>query len=206
MASRSLVSALRAVAGRVAVGFGRLLGVRHEAMCVYATSLEEGTVATRLPPGVEVDVERVGDVSNLPASAATDAAPSDFVAVARDTADGTPGGVLGWAFARVDAPVRVGECVRPLAFEGAYVWGLFVEPAVRGDGVGTALVTTLTARVARDRTGAAFALVGRSNASSRAVFERVGFECVAETTRLAVLGRHPPTGLVLGTRTYREPR
>jgi hypothetical protein len=65
-----------------------------------------------------------------------------------------------------------------------------------------ALASALTGTVARDRYGSEFALIERSNARSRRVFERVGYGCVDETARVAVGGRRPPTGIVLGTRTY----
>lgn len=199
-----------ALAGAVGEALGRVPGVDWEPMCVYATALAEVPEGGRAPSSVDVAVERVADLSDVPASATVDAEPSDVVAVARRSEDdasrgeGSRGAVVGWAFARVDAPVRVRECVRPLAFEGAYVWGLYVDPSVRGQGVGTALVAAVTARVARDRYGAAFALVARSNATSRQLFERVGYECVGETARVSVFGRRPPTHLVLGARTYAD--
>jgi len=174
--------------------------------------------------GVTVAVETVADAPDVPAET-TSATPADLVAVAsadhstdepavestdgpvrgsteEPTVDSTESEILGWAFARVDSPVRVEECVRPLAFKGAYLWGLFVEPRARSRGVGAALAGALTDAVARDRYGSAFALVDRSNARSRRVFERVGYRCVDETVRVTVGGRRPPTGVVLGARTY----
>jgi GNAT superfamily N-acetyltransferase len=167
-------------------------------MCVYATALEAFEPVDATPDDVRVAVELIEDARALPTETAG-VEPSDLVATA--SADGA---IVGWAFARVDPPLRVRECVRTLVFEGAYMWGLFVESPARGRGVGGALVSALTDSVARDRYGSAFALVERANARSRRVFERVGYRCVDETVRVAVGGRRPPTGALLGTRTYAD--
>ena len=167
-------------------------------LCVYANALAAFEPVDAAPEDVRIAVERFEDARALP-EATTDAEPTDLVATAS-----VDGGVVGWAFARVDSPMCVGECVRPLVFEGAYLWGLFVESGARGRGVGAALVSAVTDAVARDRYGSAFALVERSNGRSRRVFERVGYRCVDETARVTVGGRRPPTGVVLGARTYAD--
>ena len=167
-------------------------------MCVYANALGAFEPVDAAPEDVRIAVERFEDARALP-EATTDAEPTDLVATA--SADDA---VVGWAFARVDSPMRVGECVRPLVFEGAYLWGLFVESGARGRGVGAGLVSALTDAVAGDRYGSAFALVERSNARSRRVFERVEYRCVDETVRVTVGGRRPPTGVLFGTRTYAD--
>lgn len=204
MKGRGLASGLWRVPAAAVAGLRALRAVRWDEMCVYANALEAFDPIDAGPDDVRVTVERVEHARGLPTET-SGAEPSDLVAVARadDRPDGSTGdAVVGWAFARVDPPVRVVECVRPLAFEGAYLWGLFVESPARGGGVGAALVSALTDAVAGDRYGSAFALVERSNARSRRVFERVGYRCIDETVRVAVGGWRPPTGVVLGTRTY----
>jgi GNAT superfamily N-acetyltransferase len=199
MSGRGLASSLGRVRASAVSGLRDLGAVAWDEMRVYATALEAFEPVEPAPEAASIAVERVADARALP-DEATGAEPTDLVATA--SADGA---VVGWAFARVDPPVRVGECVRPLVFEGAYLWGLFVEPGARGRGVGAALVSALTDAVARDRYRWAFALVEGSNAESRRVFERVGYECVDETVRVAVGGRRPPTGFVFGSRTYANP-
>lgn len=204
MKGRGLASALGRVPAAAVARARSLDVVEWGQMCVYANGLEGFEPIDDLPESVDVVVERVEHARGLPTET-SGAEPSDLVAVARadDRPDGSTGdAVVGWAFARVDPPVRVVECVRPLAFEGAYLWGLFVESPARGRGVGAALVSALTDAVAGDRYGSAFALVERSNARSRRVFERVGYQCIDETARVAVGGWRPPTGFVLGSRTY----
>jgi L-amino acid N-acyltransferase YncA len=191
-------SVLGRVSAAAVAGLRSLGAVRWEEMCVYASALEAFEPVDAAPDDVRVAVDLVEDARALPTETAG-AEPSDLVATA--SADGV---VVGWAFARADPPLRVGECVRLLVFEGAYVWGLFVESPARGRGVGATLVSALTDAVARDRYGSAFALVESSNARSRRVFERVGYRCVDETLRVAVGGRRPPTGALLGARTYTD--
>lgn len=198
MSSRGFASVLRRVLAATATRVRALGRVRWDAMCVYANALEAFERVDLAPDDVRIAVERVADVRALPAET-TGAEPSDLVATA--SADGV---VVGWVFARVDPPMRVDECVRPLVFEGAYLWGLFVESSARDRGVGAALVSALTDAVAGDRYGSAFALVERSNARSRRVFERVGYECVDETVRVTVADRRPPVASVLGARTYAD--
>jgi len=224
MSGRGLASVLRRVSTATAARALALGGLRWDALCVYAIALDAFEPIGGSPEGVTVAVETVADAPDVPAET-TSATPADLVAVAsadhstdepavestdgpvrgsteEPTVDSTESEILGWAFARVDSPVRVEECVRPLAFKGAYLWGLFVEPRARSRGVGAALAGALTDAVARDRYGSAFALVDRSNARSRRVFERVGYRCVDETVRVTVGGRRLPTGVVLGARTY----
>lgn len=198
MSGRGLSSVLERVPAAAVAGLRGLGDVSWEGISVYASALESFEPVETTPEGVRIAVEWVEDARPLPTET-VGAEPSDLVATA--TADGA---VMGWAFARVDPPVRVEECVRALVFEGAYVWGLFVESPARGRGVGAALVSALTDAVARDRYGSAFALAERSNATSRRVFERVGYRCVDETVRVTFGGKRPPTGVLFGARTYAD--
>jgi len=86
--------------------------------------------------------------------------------------DGAPGGYL---FLSVDARHEIHPLERTLAFDGAYVRRVYVDPAHRNEGVATALVST-ACELARDQ-GAdrATALVALDNVPSRSLFAGLGF-------------------------------
>lgn len=71
----------------------------------------------------------------------------------------------------------VSPLARRLEFDGAYLWGLYVDPAWRRRGTATALVSRALSELA-DRTTAASAhtLVGADNLPSKRVLRSAGFE------------------------------
>lgn len=105
------------------------------------------------------------------ALAADPLAPDDFVLTAvRDDR------IIGYCCLG-NRPVFVPELERRVAFPGAYVWRVYVDPGERGRGVGTSIVahavhvagTTLAAPTVS-------ALVAPDNVPSRRAFARLGFE------------------------------
>jgi len=95
-----------------------------------------------------------------------------------------------------DRPVFVPELRRRIAFDGSYLWRLYVTPAERGQGIGTSLVeeaieTTRTA-IEADRI---IALLAPDNVPSRRAFDKLGFQ---PTTRYTSTG--------VGRRAYHRRR
>lgn len=173
-------------------------GVERETLYVYAAGLDD-VRRTEPPAGVAVSVNRATDVdsaadaepSTTPPSASTAGVqPSDFVAIASE-ADGSP---VGWALVRLESPVTVEERGLTVRFDGAYLWGLFVDPRERGRGVGSALVAAASEFAASDRVRSAYALVAAENEASRRAFERVGYDRVEVVSRyrLPLVGRYVP--------------
>jgi ribosomal protein S18 acetylase RimI-like enzyme len=89
-----------------------------------------------------------------------------------------------------DRPVYVPELRQRLTFEGSYLWGLYVAPAERGRGIGTAIVaravTATAASLAADRI---VALVAPDNLPSRKAFARLGFRPNKRYTSYGLFGR-----------------
>lgn len=111
-------------------------------------------------------------------------APDDVVLLARRDGDVVGGCCLA------DRRIYVPELRRRLRFPGAYLWDLYVRPAARGGGVGTALVAR-----AVEVAGSAFetpsiaALVAPDNLPSRAAFAAVGFSPDARFSTVGAFGR-----------------
>lgn len=87
--------------------------------------------------------------------------------------DGSP---VGYLFLSIDARRHVDPLERTLAFDGAYVRRVFVDPERRGEGVATALVSTACSHAAGEGADRATALVALDNVPSRSLFEGRGFE------------------------------
>ena len=85
-------------------------------------------------------------------------------------------------------PVYVPELHRRLKFDGTYLWKLFVAPAERGRGIGSAIIgqaiESSAASVAKIE-----ALVAPDNIPSRHAFSGCGFQPVERFTSLGI-GRH----------------
>lgn len=89
-----------------------------------------------------------------------------------------------------DRPVYVPELRRRFTFEGSYLWNLYVTPAERGRGIGTAIVaravTATAASLAADRV---VALVAPDNLPSRKAFAGLGFRPTERYTSYGLFGR-----------------
>ncbi|WP_226480498.1 GNAT family N-acetyltransferase [Natrinema amylolyticum] len=86
------------------------------------------------------------------------------------------GRARGYLFLSVDTAHEIGPLERTLAFDGAYVRRVFVDPAHRNRGIATAMVAEACRRARERGARRATALVAVDNAPSRALFERHGFE------------------------------
>lgn len=88
-------------------------------------------------------------------------------------------------------PVYVPALERRLDPPGVYCWDLYVRPAARNRGVGTALIAA-AARWARERSDAErlSALVAPDNVPSRRAFEAMGFRPTRRHTALGLTGRN----------------
>lgn len=142
------------------------------------------------PDNVTLTVARAAD--GVPASL-RDAplAPDDLLVRAER------GGTYAGHCCLSDRPVYVPELRQRLTFEGSYLWGLYVTPAERGRGIGTAIVaravTATAASLAADRI---VALVAPDNLPSRKAFARLGFRPTERYTSYGLFGRE---------RHYRRP-
>lgn len=87
------------------------------------------------------------------------------------------GRVVGVQPVTIDRPFPVEPLQRTIEFDGAYFWGLYVDPAWRRRGVATALVARALSFVAErtDRTRVQ-TLVGSDNVPSKRLLTGVGFE------------------------------
>lgn len=85
--------------------------------------------------------------------------------------------VVGVQPVTIDRPFRVEPLERTIDFDGAYFWGIYVDPEWRRRGVATALVARALSFVAErtDRTRVQ-ALVGADNVPSKRMLTGVGFE------------------------------
>lgn len=84
-----------------------------------------------------------------------------------------------------DRPVYVPELRRRLTVDGAYLWRLYVDPAERGRGIGSAIVGRAVEAAADGDAARIQALVAPDNVPSRRAFRSLGF---APTARHASLG------------------
>lgn len=110
-------------------------------------------------------------------------APGDRIVVAR-----RDGRSVGWCCLS-DRPMYVPELRRRLAFEGAYLWRLYVRPSDRGRGVGTALVARAVRAAGRGHTtDSVVALVAPDNVPSRKTFRGLGFRPTERFTAAGCLG------------------
>ena len=87
-----------------------------------------------------------------------------------------------------DRPVYVPELRRRLAFDGTYLWRLYVPPPQRGRGIGTAVIGRAVEAAASDA-DRIVALVAPDNVPSRAAFAGVGFRPTARFTSVGAFGR-----------------
>jgi len=136
-----------------------------------------------VPDGVSIEARPASGISLSKLDGAP-LAPSDLIVLA--CRDGRP---VGWCCLS-DRPVYVPELDRRLRFPGAYLWRLYVDPAERGHGIGTAIVRQA---VAYAHTGMdaprITALVAPDNLPSRKAFGALGFTPTERYTSAGCLGR-----------------
>ena len=133
------------------------------------------------PAGIRLSATRAADgVSDRLAE--TPLAPDDLIV--RAHRDGETVGSCCLSH----RPVYVPELHRRLDFEGTYLWKLFVAPAERGHGVGSAIIGRAIEASATTATGIE-ALVAPDNLPSRRAFGGCGFRPVERFTSLGA-GRH----------------
>jgi len=87
-----------------------------------------------------------------------------------------------------DRQLYVPELHRRITFPGAYLWRVYVPPAERGQGIGTAIVAEAVSLVAETDAEAVCALIGPDNLPSRAAFRSVGFEPTERYTAAGLFG------------------
>jgi len=87
---------------------------------------------------------------------------------------------VGYCFCSVDATLEIAPLERSLAFDGAYLRRVYVDPAHRERGVASALVAAACEWARDEGAQRATALVARDNVPSRALFESHGFEVVTD--------------------------
>jgi len=99
-----------------------------------------------------------------------------------------------------DRPVYVPELDRRLAFPEAYLWRVYVDPAHRGQGIGTSLIGRAVDAASETFEAASLsALVAPDNVPSRRAFASAGFEQCEQYATVGV-GDHqwtrgdPPRG------------
>jgi GNAT superfamily N-acetyltransferase len=144
-------------------------GVRAAKMDLYVRSGADPP--ERSPDGVRFEAMPADTVDPADCPEADDLESDDRVVLAR--VDGT---VAGYVFVS-DRPVRVAHVGRRLAPEGAYVWRLFVDPAYRERGIGTALVAQAVATGRKAfGTASAAAVIAVDNDPSKLAFRANGFE------------------------------
>lgn len=143
----------------------------------------------------EVAIESVDPDGDLPSFLAeAHLAPGDEVLLAR-----RDGEVLGGC-CLADRPTYVPELRRRVHFPGAYLWDLYVRPAARGQGLGTALIErSVAVACSTFEVGPIAALVAPDNLPSRAAFDAVGFSPDVRFSTVGLFGRTWHDRTELGT-------
>lgn len=168
------------------------LGLVVAVMVRYETGPATAGSARPVPAAFDVDSWRADDPA-LPGSVPGSLDADDVVVGAT-----YEGELVGYCVlsSRTVSVREIGDTVEP---HGVYLWDLYVRPAYRGRGLGTALLQRaraddVVATAAAERgEGGVEALVAADNRPSRAAFRSAGFE---PTERLVSIG--------LGGRTYRR--
>lgn len=157
-------------------------------MVRYETRPAAATEQPSVPAAFALDSWRADDPS-LPDGVPESLEPSDVVVGATFEGD-----LVGYCVVSPrDVFVReIGAVVEP---SGVYLWDLYVQPAYRGRGLGTALLRRARAESAVPDGDTIEALVALNNHPSRQAFRSAGFE---PTERLVSVG--------LGDRRYRRTR
>lgn len=128
----------------------------------------DGAESVAVPEGVSLSVTTAAE--GVPDRLAGDPlAPSDRLVRARRGETTVGSCVVS------DRAVYVPELRRRLSFDGAYLWRLYVAPAERGRGIGTAIVSRTVAAAAAAGADWIVALVAPDNLPSRRAFRSLGF-------------------------------
>lgn len=145
-------------------------GVRLGRLDRYVRST--GVVDDPLDPDVVEEIRVRRAAAGVPAALADDPVdPADRILSAR-----LEGRRVGYCVLS-DRPVTVPALDRELTFPGAYVWRVYVEPAERGRGIGTALVAAaVSAGSTEFGADTVSALIAPDNVPSRRAFHSMGFE------------------------------
>lgn len=83
--------------------------------------------------------------------------------------------IVGQALVSPGGPVYVPELDRTIGFDGAYLWGVTVDPAWRRKGIASALLAAGLQEIRTADVPTAHALVAPDNHPSRALFREAGF-------------------------------
>lgn len=165
---------------------GQRLGLVVALMVQYEAAPTRASTTIDAPTAFAFDSWRAADPS-LPAGAPDGLEATDVVVGA--TIDGELAGYCVLSERRILVR-EIGGVVEPT---GVYLWDLYVEPAYRGRGLGTALLRRARADDAVADAGTVEALVTMDNEPSRRAFASAGFE---PTERLFSVG--------VGEHTYRQ--
>ncbi|QCS41451.1 GNAT family N-acetyltransferase [Natrinema versiforme] len=145
------------------------IGITATVMYEYVATLEDAAVDGSEDSSYEVAVCEPERVTGLDAPVA-ELRPDEMVVAALENE--TPRGYL---FCSVDATHEIHPLERTLAFEGAYIRRVFVDPDHRNRGIATAMLAEACRQAHERGARQATALVALDNAPSRALFERHGF-------------------------------
>jgi GNAT superfamily N-acetyltransferase len=89
----------------------------------------------------------------------------------------TDGCLVGYLFVSFGRRISLPFLRTTREFDGAYLWGLFVDPSWRRHGIATALVTHgLETAKAEFDTGDAYAMIAADNLPSKRAFRTNGFD------------------------------
>jgi GNAT superfamily N-acetyltransferase len=155
--------------GRTAYDALARLGLTATVMIEYVATLEGATFDTD-DGSYSVEVCEPGRVAPLDAPV-DELRPDERVIVALE--DGQP---RGYCFCSIDTAHEIHPLERTIAFDGAYVRRVFVDPDHRNRGIATAVVAEACRRARELECRRATALVALDNSPSRRLFERHGFE------------------------------
>lgn len=175
--------------------------VRYEAAPTEATDTEVTSDGGPVPAGFALERWRADD------PAISEAVPGEREAADVVVGATIDGDLVGYCVVS-PRPVRVEEIGGVVEPRGVSLWDLYVHPAFRGRGLGTALLRRARATEAATEAGTIEALVAAANEPSRRAFAAAGF---VPTERVASVGwrdrrfrRTRPLGGLRGERSRAE--
>ncbi|WP_222916978.1 GNAT family N-acetyltransferase [Natrinema sp. SYSU A 869] len=159
--------------GRAAYDALAQAGITATVMDEYVAALDESEFDALAPDGKRsyaIEACEPAQVASLDAPVAELGPDERIVAALED------GRARGYLFLSVDTAHEIDPLERTLAFDGAYIRRVFVDPEHRNRGIATAMVAEACRRARERSAQQATALVAVDNAPSRLLFERHGFE------------------------------